>query len=775
MSTRITRRKKSSPAAADANREGVTTDPYDNLAGFDVGETIREIESAVTDSGPFYQRMETNERARQCWWEGKTGTGRKAGTKKQKARPWEGAADYEVHLAQEVLLQLTAQRAAAIMRGNLCVTPMEGTDVRAATQMRLVLRYYLEGGMRGERLIQGTHWASWTLRYGHNVLYVGWKTVKAMEDKIVKESELIAAVMAQQVRIMQEAQQPIDMVMGETLRINAELKVRELDSENDLAKLLIAIKPELKARGKAAMIEAVRCIRTMRKDVINQDREGHYFAAYVKEDRPMWEALRQGVDFFCPPETMHEETFDSARWLARVRWLSTQQLLEAAAIHDWDAKWVNQVIVKCKGKSHMFTAHTSGTPWALSGLGVGWTSGERRILDAEKNLYQIVEFYDRRVTADGVQCTYKTLLHPDVSDCVAKRELLDEWHGHYPFVAATNEMDEAMLLTNRGVPEICSSAQSAIKTQWDSRSDAASLSTVPPWTGPEGGNALVEMLAPGAFIPSWRSGEVQVLTLPKPDGRSVEIEKTLRASVDRYFGLISKEVPEPLTMLLTQTGVDWFLTSYSRAIGLTAQLIQQRMPRLTGARIVGTDIVFDASPESVRGNFDFNVKFDVRALDIEWTKQILEFVNSTILPMDNRALVDRRVFIEMGVNMIDSALTDRAVRREDDAEKSEVEAMQQILDSIFSGGVPEFIMGVDYQTRAAEMQRDLQSSPVRQRLLATSPEIAAVWENYLQKLLAQIQQEGDNKLAGIQGGGDPLKQSPLSRLKAEGWQGVMAA
>lgn len=774
MTTTIKSRRKPKSGYEDKTKD-VFSDPRRGEDGFRVDESIREIENAVTDSGEFYARMERNEQTRRCEWSGKNGTGVKLDTKKKKAFPFNGSADHEVHLAQEVLLQLTAQRTAAMLRGNLCVTPMNGTKDRAATQMKQVMRYQLETNMGGERIIQGARWASWALRYGHAVLAIGWKTTKAMEKREVRESELIDAVIAEQLMVMQQAGTPIDPVMDESIRATAEVRVRESDSVEDLAKLLIAMKPELAKRGKAAMSEAVKCVRELRaaKPGDEGEREGHFFAAFVKEDRPVWEALRQGVDFFCPPETMHSPTFDGARWLARVRWMSAAQIIEAAKLHDWDPDWTNRVIANCKGKARMFSSRTSASPWALSGLGVGWTSSDRQAIDAEKNLYQLVEYYDRRVTLDGVECLYKTVLHPDVNDKVAKRELLPDWHGHYPFVPATNEMDEPLLLANRGVPEICFGAQNAIKAQWDARTDAASLATRPPMTGPEGMEAIASNIMPGGYVPAWKAGEVSVMKMPQPDGRSVEIENTIRASVNRYFGLMSKDVPQPLAMLMEQTGVDWFLTAYSRAVALTAQLVQQRMEPLVKARITGSQMEVTATREEVRGSYDFGVSFDVRALDIEWTKQILEFVTQTILPMDNRAIIDRRVFIELGLNMIDPSITDRAVRSDDDARKSEIDAMRLILNDIFSGGVPDFVMGVDYKTRAEEMQRDLQSSPVRQQLMASNELIAAVWENYYQKLLAQTMQETDNKQAGIEGGGDPLKQSPIAKFKTGGWQSVL--
>lgn len=768
--------KKTKTKAAASSAD--ITDPRNNMAGFSVKATVEDIESAITDGSPFYVRMERNEQVRKCSWEGKSGTGRKKSTKQKPAKPWENAADHEVHLAQEVILQLTAARLAAVMRGNISVTPMEGTDSRASSQMRNVLRYYTETAMRTERLVQAARWASWALRYGHSVMYVSWKTLKRTEKVTFTEADVVKHVAALKVALLQGEKGSPQIMVDDTLQAEVEQEVAEA-SKNQIAGWLLQMFPQLRLRGKAADDEALKAAASMMANrKVNKDpydtapAAGYFFAAFVVEDRPTWEALRQGIDFFCPAETMFKDSFDDARWLARVRWLDHAQMREEGAARGWNQEWLLKVLTTCKGKSRMFTNRTSKTPWALSGAGIGYTARLSASLDAEKHLYQIVEYYDRRVTADGVQCLYKTILHPDVQDMVGERELLEDWHGHYPFVPTAAEMDEPMLLENRGIPEIVASPQSAIKTQWDSRDDMASLTTMPPWTGPE--HLQGTPIYPGAFIPEWQSGAVTAFKLPPPDDRSIEIESTLRASVDRYFGLMSKNVPEALSMLLGQVGVDWFLASYNRVMALTAQLVQQRMPNLTGARITGTNVEFSATREDVRGLFDFSVRFDMRALDIEWMKQILGFVQSSILPMDNREIVNRRVFIEMGVNMIDPALTDRAVRSEEDASQEAENDEERALNMIFSGGLPEFIPGQDHATRARIMQEDLRRSPVRQQILAQNQLIADVWEDRLQKHLFQMEQE-KNKIAGIQGGADPLRQSPLARLKAGGWQAMLAA
>ena len=788
----VTRMKTKKRSNSDAVKGGLYGEALqrevavvnDPLANFDVGAVVRDMEVAVSNARSYYRRMEANEAVRLCLWEGKHESNRKVSKGTKKAKPWEGASDHEVHLAQEVLLQLTAQRVAAMQRGSLSVTPMNGTEARAATQMKLVLRYYLDTCMRSEKLVQGTRWASWALRYGHSVMYIGWKTLKAMEQQEVKESEMVNFVLQEQHAggpngapadgmNGQDGQGAAPMVFTDEEMAAARLWVRESATPEELAGALLRMRSDLRARGKAAQGEALRCAKELRKAMAmaqspDDEATGHYNAVFVKEDRPYWEALRTGVDFFCPPETMMQDSFDDARWLVRVRWMSAQQIREEGAVRGWDPEWILKVIKDCRGKSRLFTAQTVGTPWALANLGVGYGYTQPLM---EMDRYQILEHYERRTTEDGVQCLYKTVMHADVPDLVASRELLPDWHGHYPFVPQTNEQDEPYLLENRGVPELCGSAQRAIKTQWDSRDDMAALTTLPPWTGPE--TLQGTPIAPGAFIPEWRTGSVSAFRLPPPDGRSIEIEKTLRGSVDRYFALMSESVPDALNMLMGQVGINWFLAGYSRAVALTAQLVGQRMPALTGARVTGTQIIFDATREGVRGNFEFSTSFDVRALDLEWMDRILKFVKDAMTNFDPGALTNRNVLLRLSYDMIDPALGDQLINSAQDAQQSEAAAMKDVLRGIFTGEVPQFQMGVDYATRLQTMKDDLRQSPVRQQIMQTNEYVRAVWEDYAQKLIMQIQQKGANKQAGIEGAGDPLQQSPLAVLKAGGWQALL--
>jgi hypothetical protein len=248
-----------------------------------------------------------------------------------------------------------------------------------------------------------------------------------------------------------------------------------------------------------------------------------------------------------------------------VRWRSAQWIREQAALYDWDKAWVKEVLEKHKGRSNLFSNSMASYPWALSGAGVNWSA--RTNGEAQNHLYQIIELWDRAVTVDGLTGTYTTVMHADVKNKVAKRELRMDWDGCYPFVPFTFSQDERLMLDGFSVPEITMTKEQAVKAQWDSRTDAASLTTFPTWTGDPELEGLRP--APGVFLPSIRGKVPTALQIPPPDGRSIEIERTVRESVDGFFGFAGKSVSDSVAMMMGQADLDWFMLSLSQCIART--------------------------------------------------------------------------------------------------------------------------------------------------------------------------------------------------------------
>ena len=745
-----------------AERLPETTQPRQPLDGFAVKDAIAEMSAALTDAGGFIRRMAQAEKTRLCDRPDKDGTGRKHDTAKTEATPWDGAADHDVFLTQWLIKLRCAMRLAALKRGSFSVRPMEGADASRAQALRLVMMYYLSGPMASMMPVHGTRAGSWADRYGHSLLYVSWKREKAVEPRMITRQQLLQLAMQQNLQDAaangEEITPDQQEIIMNTTEQDFEARMMSKADESSVAKLVLMQDAGLQDRGAEGMKEALRVVREMRSGAESV----RYITSVVKADHPVWESLQPFVDVFYPAETEFEDNLDSARWIARTKWLSVQQLREQARELGWDAKWVAEVEKK-RGRAAMFTNINKARGWIMGGAGVGWNVSSRQMGESERNLVQIIELWDRSSTPDGLRGTYHTVLHADVPNLVGKRELLEHWSGCYPFVAFTHEMDERLLLANRGVPDYTRAPQQAIEAQWNSRTDGASLSTVPPWTGPP--ELRGTRIHPGAYIEEWRSGGVKAFSLPPPDGRSVEIERTIRGFVNQLYGVPGNDVPDSVSMMMGQSDMDWFLMGISQALRLTAILVQQYMPVMTGVRITGTQTVFNASPDDVRGSYDFVMKFDVRALDVEWTKELLTFVKDLLMPLDRNGLIKTGPLLEFGFSVLDPSLAAATIMPDSAASEQTAKEARQIMDSIFSGGDGEepAASGEDYAGKAKTMMAELQKSPARQQMLQTVPQYRQVFIARMRQLVDLDNQYGENAQIGRTQGASPL--APPSEIE----------
>lgn len=726
------------------------TDPAKPLTDWSVEDALEEMDAACRDASQFLKQMAVNEQTRKCWWQNKTGTGKKANTKTSDAKPFNGAADHEVHLTQTVMNRRNAARIAALMSGSLAVTPMESSDAKRAGLMRQVLRYYLHGPMRTEFVTQGLRAGSYADRFRASLMYVGWK-----EERGVEAVPLTVPQIAEWFQ-MELAAQAEDMTLFENEDFEA--LVMQPERADEMVALCLRNLPGAAERRKIGEKAVKRAFEELRRGA----ETATVHAAYVKRSSPCWEALQPFVDVFFPYETMMEDSLEGCRWVARVRWRSAQWIREQAALHDWDKKWVKDVLEKHKGRSALFSNSMASYPWALSGAGVNWSA--RTNGEAQNHLYQIIELWDRSMTEDGLTGTYHTVLHADMKT-VAKRELRMDWDGAYPFVPFTFSTDERLLLDGFSVPEITLTKEQAVKAQWDSRTDAASLTTFPTWTGDPELEGLRP--APGVFLPSIRGKVPTALQIPPPDGRSIEIERTLRDSVDQFFGFQGKAVTDSMAMMMGQADLDWFMLSLSQCIARTARLIQQYMPPLKGARITGTNELVTATAEEVRGGFDFQAKFNVKSLDVEWTSKHLGFIKDMIVPLDNRGQINTLPILEAGFNMLDPGLAALCLPKDaDTAQRQTLDTARMHLAEIFSGGAPDVTEGMNYGGIAQAVTDEITRSPLRQQSVVGGGQIHIVLTSYLSGLVNNNKQHGgENARIGRTLSEDPLAQtSPAENL-----------
>lgn len=729
--------------------------PEAPAAGWKAEDAIQEMEASCRDASAYLKQIALNEQTRKCWWAGKTGTGKKENTKTADAKPYAGAPDHEVHLTQMVMNRRNAARVAALSGGSLSVTPMEHTDAKRAALMRQVLRYYLSGPMRTEFLTQGLRAGSFADRFRASLLYVGWKEERGVEEITLTRAHLAGWLQEEWAAAMEAQGAEPGMMVVDAAEI--EHQIEDAGRDAMTAEVILKHLPGVAARkkGQAAAVKAMQEIRETGSAALH--------GSYVKRSSPCLEAQRLFIDVFCPVETLMEDGLESSRWIARVRWRSAQWIREQAAIHDWNKKWVEKVLKDCKGRASLFTNTLSAYPWALNGAGVSW--GAKPNGEAQNHLYQIIDLWEKGVSDDGLSGVYHTIMHADVKEHVAKRELRSDWDGAYPFIPFTFTPDESLLLDGFSVPELTFTKEQAVKEQWDARTACARLTAYPIWTGDEELEGLKPV--PNAFLPMIRGKKPEALQLPAPDERSIEVEQTVRGAVNELFGFVSKEVPDAVAMMMGQAEMDWFMQSISQAVARVARLIQQYMPPLKGARITGTQEIVTATAEEVRGSFDFQVAFNVKSLDVEWTKQHLGFIKDLLMPLDQRGQINTLPVIESGFNMLSPTLAAACLpATAEAAQRQTLDMARAHLAEIFSGGAPDVTEGMDFGGLSQAVTDEMQRSPLRQQATIGGQQVHQVLTAYLDGLVNNHKQHGgENARIGRTLADDPLRvPSPAENL-----------
>lgn len=725
--------------------------PEDLQDAFDLKALIGQLEAAASDGNAYFQTMLLAERWRLCEWDNKDPkrSGRRVSRPGAPAQPYENAPDHEVFLIQEHLNYRRLLRRAALAGGRVTVSAHEAHDDRKAGLAQSVLRW-LNAGPEGAAIhaaiLRG---ASYADRFNHALLYVGWQRQMGLRPLVLTREQVL--------ELVQQALRPQDAETQDILLVDdgvAEAALLDPAFEPDLAALLYRSLPGLAARGKAGEKEARKAARAMMRGVADVT----VHECYQRINRPEVLALRYGMDYLIPANTANDPRLQSVPWVALWRPYSAAQLKARALAEAWDAQWLEKVLRDHKGQPNMVLTHPSSQAWSTHPR---WRVSQQAV----EHTYFIMEVWEQASTDDGCLAIHRTVLHPDCAEMCALREVTPDWHGSYPFVALSTDPDEALLLEPLSVPELLHTTQDAIKAQVDSRSAAAALTTLPPRVGPPGTAEIAP--APNGYITINRNEKVEFLTLPTPDGRSIEVERSLTAYSARLLGQPSEAVPEMISRLAAEDTSTTFLTTVSHVYWLLSQLLGQYMSPLEQQRITGTPDVVTATAEDIRASYDVAVSFDPRSLSPEYVETLLNFGTKAVQVLDRRGDVNTMPMIRTLLNWMDPALADASLPEQEQATQKQTEAALAALNDILNGGSPQVFKGQNPAGLAQVIVDEIQRSPLRQQLVQERPQVRYVLGNYLKTLAAQNVQQNENPTTGLTMGKDPLRQpTPAETMAA---------
>lgn len=673
-----------------------------------------------TPAATFWDRLTDNERTRYNIWEKQSPDGKKHGTEDDPAKPWEGASDQRVFLADEIINDEVSLACTALWRTLLDVNGVGFEDDGDAAIARQVMTWFIQNVQEEELDREIELSAQFTKTYGWCVLHITWEREVALRSIEITLATLPVSEEMKQLLLdpAQEAES------AEFIRSMYSVWV------TDAVGTLLEETPEL------SIAEAKRIGSDLRADG-----KAMVQVPYVCRNEPSIRALRPWVDVFIP-----EDVGDLQRSRVYVRWYYRAEELDAKVVTDgWDEEWV-EAAKKSKGKKSVWQTSQAANP----------LSRYESVIEEGNDYIEVVFAYSRRINAQGLPAIYITVFSPHVTksehsqqDLVAQHGLLDYWHGKSPFVPVVGEWIARSITSSRGIPEIAGPMQRVEKVEEDSQIDRAALTTLPPRLIPP---RIIQdhrnlEYGPAAVVPTQRGEDPRFMTVPARDGVSDSIIVRNRIRADSYFGRLTNEIPAPRAQVRQQFAVGKFLRAWGRAFRQQWALVQQYMPPKEWERVTNTPKpVF--GPNDIGRGYDLMLATDVRDMDGEFAVKKLEAVSKYVLPEDAAGVIDRAKLVALKLRAIDPLLAKQLVVNQDQASQALFERVNMELASMFLGNPPRLVEN-DPTSRQQLMfaQQVIQANPNYMQALQQGGRFAEALQNWADNRMQSVVQE-ENKQVG---------------------------
>lgn len=667
---------------------------------------LRELEHTVENGTDWAENMRIAEDTTWCIWPGQTDDGLKHAMPgdEEPPFPWENSSDTRIRLVDEKVREHTRLAALSIKRGNWTFQGVEGDDFLAARQKSQLLRWQEATQIPGARR-QKNLWLYWGAQYGCSIMGMGWKQKEATGLERVTVADLQQAFYAHLDVQVDNAGNPVEMSPDqaqylETLAFMLEDDTAELEW---LEEWLGFFFPEVSAK---TLKKAAKELQATGETELPQKR--------VVASHPTLQAMRPMVDVFFPLDTC---TMRDARWAATRRWMSKPEV--EAMRGTWPAKFINELL------KHEGACSTIGIDTYLPSDYAGrkrWNSGRQRGAFStqydRRGLYEVFYFYHHSVDADGVSGLYQTVCSPHVRDhkgaILAEQAIYDTGLSAPPFEEYTIWDDAQELLSCRGIPHWLYTYQYEKKDLRDSRQNVTKLSVLPPIRRHFRDKNIPIVLGPDMPIYENVPGSTKWMDPPKNNtGMAMDLERTIDREANRFIGSYDNEVPEPVVQIAQEFGTDQSNEAYGRVLSRVMMLNQCYLDEATVTRLTGfIDQPFKVTRTEIQGQFDFQITFDPRELNIEFAMKKFKAVSDIATQLDTGQITDRNALVKKGYAMIDPAWADELVQDEHKADAQEIRETRNAINDITSGQQPQLTDQMNSKLRLEYFTEQLQVNPV---------------------------------------------------------------
>lgn len=591
----------------------------------------RLLGKTLERQGKFDQRREVAREVRFALWDGQSDDGLKHEEELgAPAFPWEGSGDTRIFLSDDVINEYVSILVEAFFRSEIQVVPTRKDQLEGAMRVQGLLRWLRNVKLRMELedevelaaqfmlgddpalCVVGVHW--------NRELYNAW--VDLSVDDLMQ-------------RFAAQEGEGGDGSLVQELAALIYDPTREADA--------VALLGQQFPTAKEGELE--KALKELR-----ETGETRLPVPKLLKNLPCVRAYRLGDDLFLPEGTF---ALQYAPAIFTVEYLSEIDLRARVANDGWDEKEVERVIAAGPGKRYR-------------GDGFGVTSdseieGETMLRD---ELFEVWCGWRRAVDDAGIMGAWRTHWSPacggDRSQKALKHEPLDCKDTALPFYAFRRERLSRSVFDTRSVTRVAGAAQTEIKTQRDCRTNYTQLATVPPVKKQIRRTGVALVFGPAAEVPIDRGDDVSFLQPPPFPQASIEMEAAVRRDVDSYFGREVEGVAPSKVETIRARMVRGWLNGWGWVFQQMLHLCQRNMEAEAVLVVTGAPPVV-MEKDDIGGDYELQVSFDVRELNMEFLKARMEYYTQ-ILALDTNGQIDRAMLVQIAARGVDPNMADRLVR-----------------------------------------------------------------------------------------------------------------
>jgi hypothetical protein len=705
-------------------------------------ELLQAIKAGVediartTDAGHWGQRA-LNDEIRLCRWPDQHPDGRKHKSSDGKVpRPFEGASDARLRVADMIVKFKSALLVAAALRSQPAMLPMEVNDGATAARLATAVKWVRKNmlGSRFRREIKRL--ANWIKHDGFAVMAVTWHECRIVRHEQWTLDELAMEFAARQAAANGQPDPTIDPeldtnALEQDLALFRETFVNPDEKENALA-ILGDWFPDLSAKR----------LRAIRKDLAETGTASVPTPAYGPA-YPKLTAMRVWDDIFFDPNC---GDLQEAHLIYQREFLTETAVRARAAIEEWDEAFVDELIGDPANNTGGYRGKSSLYQWEAEQSLLANTIGTE--LEEHKYEYEILTAWRKHVDPSG-NVSMSTVVFSSFCNVAATNEVPVPYdHGLFPFVFFGNEVLSARLLDSRSDVELAQTDQSILKLITDSLLNHVQTTANPPLKVPMNRPHTDFIISPHGQIKEARPGTVDYLRGPEYPRLALDMIGISNRNLSQFRGVPHAEVPEVITQIINQDEIDDFLDGIADVYLQMISLCVQKMDPEQLARIAGGPLQIDRSPQAIANSYNLTVSYDVRHLDQAFVTTFAETLSKVILPMDERGMFMREKILGTIMYMFDPNLADLSIQPDNVAQANEAEQEEKEIARLLSGfpvKTLEYSANVAFGLRYQVLQEWMTANDKLQQTLP---------DNILQNLqahAANLQQQAQQQVNAVTG------------------------